>query len=66
MEGLLADLDASRVERNVLVLERAAEYDVLEPLETRQLRKAVKTSILGVSFVGHGKLGEAFRLAPVF
>ena len=65
LEGLLADLDAGRVKRRILILDGANQHDVLEPLEAGQRSKAVKACLLIEALIAHAELHEAAGVAPL-
>ena len=62
---LSADLQSRRVERGVLVLERAHQHHVLEPLEALELRHLEQTALLRAAGIGHSQLGDRRRLLPL-
>ena len=55
---LLAHLNASRIERRILVLPRADEHNILEPVHSLQARKLEKAGFLDFARVGHAELRQ--------
>ena len=60
-----ANLNPCRIERCILILPRANENDVLEPLKTFEFAKFVEAGVLDVFGIAHAQLRERHRLTPL-
>ena len=63
--GAFANLNPCRIERCILILPRANENDVLEPLKTFEFAKFVEAGVLDVFGIAHAQLRERHRLTPL-
>ena len=66
LQGGLADLNSSWIERRVLILDRADKHNVFEPFEARERRQSIQACLLVQSLIRHTQLRQASRVAPLF